>query len=209
MIKPWEIILIFIPALAIAGWLFLSQFNVFLPKQEILANTPQDEQNSITIYADDPVIGSPTAKITLIAFENFTCDTCKATATILEELMQRYPKSVRIIWKGVSNGEENEKVHEYAYCANSLKQFYPFYVLAFTNSEILSEDTLQKIRENIKVDKKAFDTCIESDYGKQKRQQAERMAIANGIKELPTIYFNDTLVPNMSSLEEWIQYLGL
>jgi protein-disulfide isomerase len=62
-----------------------------------------DEQDpkvyNVPVFADDPVRGPKDALVTIIVFSEFQCPFCKRVEPTLAELLELYPKDLRIVWK--------------------------------------------------------------------------------------------------------------
>jgi predicted DsbA family dithiol-disulfide isomerase len=57
------------------------------------------EQYNVEVLASDPSLGPADAPITLVLFSDFECPFCGRLRGTIEELRERYPTQLRIIWK--------------------------------------------------------------------------------------------------------------
>ena len=53
----------------------------------------------IPVLRDDPVRGPNDALVTIVVFSEFQCPFCKRVRDTLDELLKKYPKDVRLVWK--------------------------------------------------------------------------------------------------------------
>jgi protein-disulfide isomerase len=51
------------------------------------------------VLHDDPVRGPNDALVTIVVFSEFQCPFCKRVGDTLDELLKKYPKDVRLVWK--------------------------------------------------------------------------------------------------------------
>jgi protein-disulfide isomerase len=59
----------------------------------------EDTVWQVPVFPDDPVLGSATALVTIVEFSDFQCPFCKRVLPVLEQLMDKYPGEVRLVWK--------------------------------------------------------------------------------------------------------------
>lgn len=64
---------------------------------------PDDEPDlgvwKIPVFRDDPVRGPNDALVTIVVFSEFQCPFCERVRHTLDELLKKYPKDVRLVWK--------------------------------------------------------------------------------------------------------------
>lgn len=68
------------------------------PKDEP-AEEPADVTEHKVPVGSSPARGPRTALVTVVVFSDFQCAYCKRAEATLEELLQRYPDDVRVVWK--------------------------------------------------------------------------------------------------------------
>lgn len=207
---------IFIPAILVAGLAFavrVVQFEPLYPKQTA-ANTQQDTTPTIIpISPQDPIVGEKRAGITVVAFEDYGCAACKEQSTIFNELLKKYPKKVKLVWKGLPiqhplNPTDN--AHRYAYCANVQKKFPAFKDYAFANSDDLSPAILEQIAVAVELDSGALRECLDSDAPMTHIEEVEQLANTLRIQSVPTFYIDNQLVTSRpETVEGWEMLLGL
>jgi len=130
MIPTKKLLTIFVPALLVVSLAFFIQiikYQPLFPKVAQQDNTPK--QFVIPLYPEDPIIGSPKAPITIIAFEDFSCESCNQQSAMLEDLINKYPNKFKVIWKGLPITEfpySSITSEKYGYCANKQNKFIDF-----------------------------------------------------------------------------------
>ena len=213
MPKTKTLILIFIPALLIAGFaLFIRviQYEPLYPKVSSIKNN--NNNFTIPIYPEDPIIGNKKAPLTIIAFEDFACPGCRLQFTLLEKLLEKHPSKLKIIWKGLPVSQfpqPSETAHNYAFCANEQEKFTEFYKFAFTNNTNLSEEVLNIIIGQIDLNQKKFDTCLESNRAQIHIDKTEQLGMVLNIQAVPTVFIKNKQVESPTTLEGWETLLKL
>ncbi|MEK7084106.1 MAG: thioredoxin domain-containing protein, partial [Patescibacteria group bacterium] len=127
MLKTRHIIFIFLPAILIAGFALFIQIVQYRSANE--AENPETASIQIPVFPDDPILGDKKAGITVIAFEDFGCPGCKDQSDIFNELLDKYPGKIKIIWKGLPVTRfpfSTRRTNEYAFCANRQGKFSAF-----------------------------------------------------------------------------------
>ena len=217
MIKTKNILIILIPAILIAGFaLFVRviQYEPLFPKIDEKKQTEAEQNNLITIpiYPTDPIIGEKKAPRTIIAFEDFGCEHCRAQFAVVEEFMAKHPDAVKIIWKSlpvIKFPYASDTANEYAYCLNEQNKFMDFARLAFTNSYQLKQDILDAIVKEIDANEKKLNGCVQAGTAKQQIERVKEIARLLNIQAIPAIFLDNKQVNPPATIEGWEAILGL
>src|SRR3989338_5171056 len=90
--------IVLLAAIAFGLLVFAQYRNIDTVNQTTNTTTPV--LNYLTPDADDyPYLGTLTAAVEIIAFEDFQCPFCKEAEPILYAIYQRYPNDVRIVFR--------------------------------------------------------------------------------------------------------------
>lgn len=216
MIQSKHLLIILIPAILLALFAFgirIIEFNNTKQNTAVTQTqtTPVQDKN-IPIFAEDPIIGNKKAPNTLIVFADFGCEGCQLQHTLFNQLLQKHPDRVKIIWKGLAVTKfpyDSTTALNYGHCANQNNVFPEFSDLAYTNYLSLSPVTLQTIIDELKLDKEKFLTCVDSAETKTYNENNKQIAEIFNIQSVPTIFFNDKQIGNPESLEQWEAVLGI
>jgi len=207
MIKTHHLIFLLIPAfliLALAWFVHIIRYQPLNPPEE--KQKTNTAEAIIPIMPADPILGKKNAPITIIAFEDFGCEGCKYQSSLLEQLLQKYPDKVKIVWKGVavvSFPYPTKPAHQYAYCAGKQHKFSEFKDLAFANSDALSPENLTAIAESVKLNKDQLTACLSAAETKEYVEQTENIARFFNIQAVPTFFTGNQQVINPTTLEGW------
>lgn len=211
MIKTRHLFYIFLPALVIVGITFFIRFIQYEPLFPDLEE--KTEQGfSVPIFPEDPIIGQKTAPLTLIAFEDLGCDACKHQDRILNDLMQKYPGKVKLIWKSLPVTRfpvSSEQAHLHAYCAHDQNKFDEFKRFAFANSDNLNPQTLQIISEEIDLSERKLENCLESGRAESYLSRNKQLAGLLNIGSVPAFFLENKQIPAPETTDGWAALLSL
>lgn len=216
MIKNKQIILWFSLAILVAVFgLFVAiiQYQPLSPyDNEKLSQTNANNQNfSIPIFSEDPIIGNKKAANTAIIFSDFGCEACQVQNQLLTELLIKYPEKIKIIWKGLvvtKFPQSTEEAVKYAYCANEQKKFTEFANLAYNSNNNFTSLFLDSAVENLNLNKNELANCLNSPTPGSIQEKNKQLASILNIQAVPTIFFNNKQINTPQSIEEWESLLA-
>lgn len=204
--------MVFIPAILVAGFALFVQILRYEPLFPKKADTPPAEEFSIPVTAADPIMGVKRAGKTIVAFEDFGCNSCKQYDEILSQLVALHPTGVKIIWKGLPVTRfpyPSEPALKYAFCAYKQEKFNEFRTQAFALSDQLSENTLKKIAADIKLDTDELEECLASPAAEEHIIQNKNLAALLNIQAVPTFFINNKQVEGPQTVDGWETLLGI
>ncbi|PIR74453.1 MAG: hypothetical protein COU35_02630 [Candidatus Magasanikbacteria bacterium CG10_big_fil_rev_8_21_14_0_10_47_10] len=215
MIKIRHLIFVFTPAILVVGlalFIRISQYEPLEPDFEQLAQNAKNDQFSIPIFPEDPVIGSKTSPITLVNFADFGCEACKEQHEIITALMAAHPGQIKTIWKGLPVTRfpfDTRAAHTVAFCMNQVGAFDAFAARAFANSDNLSPSVLDAMIESMDVPSKQFNECRDSGRADAYIQKIETVARALDIQSVPAIFIDNKQIQPPATVEAWESLLQL
>ena len=143
-----------------------------------------------------PSIGTENAPITIIAFIDYQCPDCKQFQLVIQQAVAKYAKNIHLIFKNfpLSFHGYAQNAALAALAANDQGKFWEFHVKLFENSPDLSNDVIQKIAQELRLDIDRFNRKMKSPEFKSlvKRDSLEGMRI--GVLGTPTVYVNRKLL---------------
>ena len=151
---------------------------------------------AVSFIVDVDVAGSPfkgpaDAPVTLTLFTDFECPYCRQIIPLLEEVLQKNPKTVKLSFKNLplkfhKLAEPSAKA---ALAAHEQGKFWPFHDRLFAEQK-LSEDLIKKIAQDIKLDMTQFEKDRESSQVQSKLQKDILDAQTAGVTGTPTVFIN-------------------
>ena len=163
-----------------------------------MTSDPLAENRSKIRTSDSPVLGNPSAPITIVEFADFECPVCRNLHDVLRGLLPNYPQ-VKLVFKNFPLDNLHPWAHTAAIatrCAyqQDPKSFWKLYDLIYDNQDIISaSDVYQKMldyagRTGLNTD--AFKACLASPEA----AAAVNADMENGklvdVRSTPTLFIN-------------------
>ena len=159
---------------------------------------------TVNVAADDPVLGTANAPVTLVEFSDFQCPFCARVMPTLKKVKDTYGDKVRIVWKDfplTSIHPQAFKAAEAGQCAREQGKFWELHDRMFANQQQLQPEALKEHAAAIGLDLAKFNACFDaSKYGERVQQQ---MSAGNqlGVQSTPSIFINGRLVSGAQPYE--------
>ncbi len=114
--------------------------------------------------AGPPFKGPDNASVTIVVFSDYQCPYCARLEPILQQLLDKYPKDVRLVLKQfpLSMHPYARNAAAAALAANNQGKYWEFSHLLFENSSRLSDVTIQGIAKQLGLDAEKFNHDIRS-----------------------------------------------
>ena len=113
------------------------------------------------------VFGNPNAKITITEFTDFQCPHCAEAAILVNEILKKYPKDVKVVIKNspLSFHKQAYKAAQYALAANEQGKYKEMYYAIFKDYKKLksNEDWPLEIAQGLGLDMNKFVQDFSSD----------------------------------------------
>lgn len=200
---------ILLAALLISGSLI---YMVHGGKGTVPTDTTGDEQAAVQATAPaaeerDAILGKPEAPVTVIAFEDFQCPFCAQYYDETEsQIRSAYVESgkVKLVYRHLAFlGPESVAAAAASECAKDQGKFWEYHDAIF-NAEIadgqehngnLKRSLFIQLAKDVKLDEKAFTSCIDTKkYDAYVTQATEDAGTKYGVNSTPTIFVNDQKV---------------
>lgn len=173
----------------------------------LLNNTTQSFTSvAISFVVDVDITGAPfkgpaDAPVTITLFTDFECPYCRQIVPLLDEVLERNPKNVKLSFKNLplkfhKLAEPSAKA---ALAANEQGKFWPFHDRLFAEPK-LAEETIKKTAIDLKLDIPRFEKDMESPKIQSKLQKDLLDAQNAGVTGTPTIFINGR-TPRQRSFE--------
>ena len=165
-------------------------------------------------FANDgaPTKGKADAPITLVEFSDFQCPFCQRMAPTLKEVEKKFGDQVRIVYRQypiVSLHPNAFKAAEASLCANEQGKFWDMHDAMFSNQNKLNVSDLKATAQQLGMDVKKFNGCLDSGRYVEQIQNDSKEAVRAGVTGTPAIFINGIGVDGgavpMNVLERAIQ----
>ena len=172
-----------------------------------LAFYPQEESDSSVltksklIDGGSPILGNPSAPITILEFGDYQCTFChRFHETTLNTIEKEYVDSnkVKIIFKDFPlNGPDSILAAEATHCANDQGKFWEFHNQVYQNwagerTGWITRDSLNSFATAVNLNLGKFNDCIDSHNYRDMVDQSYKFGQDIGIDATPSfLIFND------------------
>jgi protein-disulfide isomerase len=137
------------------------------------------------------VLGSKTAKVTLVEFADYECPYCQKVAPDVRKLQADYGDKVAITYKDfpLPMHARAEKAAEAARCASKQNKFWEFHDEIFHSKE-LDMDQLKAQARALKLDTAQFDKCLDNGEEASAVDKDRKEGLRLGITGTPSFFIN-------------------
>ena len=158
------------------------------------------------VAADGPSKGPADASITIIEFSDFQCPYCKRAGPIIEEVLGKYPRDVRIVYRHLplANHSRARPAAEASVCADGQGKFWQYHDTLFENNRKLGDDDLLSYATEIGLNIDKFKQCLTSTETRSKVQADLEAAQNAGISGTPAFVVNGVLISGAKPASEFI-----
>lgn len=157
-----------------------------------------------------PVKGPDNAAITIVEWADFECPACRAASPDLDEVVKSN-KDVRLVFKNfpLDMHEHAEMAARAAVAADRQGKFWEMHAALFESGVPLTEATLFKIAEELKLDAAQFKKDIRSEEVADRVAKDKQQADEVKLRATPTLFINGRPfnygTDLKSGLLEWIE----
>jgi protein-disulfide isomerase len=148
-----------------------------------------------------PALGASQAKITIISFSDYYCPYCRTLSTNLEQVLDKYPDKVRVVYRHFATSVESAALAEAALCASEQGRFGEYHRLIFSTRGV-HPDGIDQLAATAGLDQTKFRGCIDSS----RFESRVRDDIAEGerlqIEVTPTLFINGMRKSGLVSVDE-------
>jgi protein-disulfide isomerase len=151
-----------------------------------------------------PAKGSAKPLVTIVEFSDFECPFCRQAQGTLAELLQKYDKDVRLVFKHLPlEGHRNSlPAARAAYCAGEQDRFWQFHDELFATPN-LDATVFEKIAAAIGLGAPKFQACMNSEHSRAAIVKDIETARLFRIDSTPSFLINGKLVKGALSFADF------
>lgn len=179
----------------------MNKYYVYGSTQPQLQLQPQQQRNSnlslsTLMSQGSPLLGNPTAPVTIIDFSDFQCYLCARYVKSTEPLInQTYIQSgkVALVFKHLPNrGFDSLRASLAAQCTNDQGKFWHFHQLLYKNQKPIdsgwvSNDNLKELASQISgLNIQQFEECLKNEKYKSFLESDLALASSFGFQDTPS-----------------------
>lgn len=164
---------------------FISQlFGKYRVRVDLAAPPPPPPET--VLGPTEPVIGKVDAPVMVIAFSDYRCPYCRELSHTLDELLERYPNEVRVVYRHYPLHEDSEALAQAALCAADQGQFAEYHRSVFSNNS--SAKDIATLAEAVQLDVASFNTCMKEERHRERITADMKEGQRLGITGTPTLF---------------------
>jgi protein-disulfide isomerase len=163
--------------------------------------------------ADDPYLGNPDAKHTIVLFSDFECPNSKKAATVVREIGELYKDKIKIIFRDFPLSEIHPNARlaaNAANCSHEQGKFWAMHDKIFQNQDDISFSKLTLYAAQIGLNVEKFKECLSSEKYNLEITKDILDGTASGVSGTPTWFIDGEKVEGAIPLEAFqkiINYL--
>jgi predicted DsbA family dithiol-disulfide isomerase len=150
-----------------------------------------------------PARGPNKAAVTIVEFSDFECPYCKAVQRSLKQVLESYPRDVRLVFKHLPlEGHRNSlPAARAAYCAAEQDRFWQFQDALFAAQE-LSPAVLKQIANDLGFGLPKFQDCLNAERSRAAVVKDLETARLFGVESTPSFIVNGKLIQGALSFAD-------
>jgi len=139
-----------------------------------------------------PMRGPKNAKVTIVLWSDFQCPFCGRVEPTLKQVLETYPKEVRIVWKNLPLPFHQNAMPaaEAAMAAAEQGKFWEMHDLIFQNQQKLSKDDLDGYAKQAGLNMSKYQAAMESHKFKAEIDADTAAGNKIGARGTPTMFIN-------------------
>ncbi len=161
------------------------------------------------VRTHNPVVGTNTAPIHLVAFIDFECPYCQKSYPVLKEIMEQYDGVVQVIFKHFplqTLHPDSVKAAIASTCAQEQGKFWEYFDILFEQKKF-DANSLMTFAETLELNTESFLLCVNAEKYKQNIAQDLQDGLTIGIRGTPTFILEDQKIEGTLPKNTWDQLI--
>lgn len=112
----------------------------------------------------NPVKGDSKARLSLYVFGSYTCSYCAQMGGVLNNLLSKYPKDLKLIWKDFTpeSDQTGLRAAVAARCAQDQGKFWEYHDVLMANQASLSDKFYSSTASSLQLNMSKFQKCFDN-----------------------------------------------
>lgn len=177
------------------------------------AEVPEEVKRYDIPIADNPILGSDTAAITIIEFSDYECPYCQRWhQQVFPKILAAYGDKVRLVYRdfplyGVHPNAETAA--EAANCAGEQDKYYGFHNLLLSGEKEFGAETYKTFAKSLNLNMDQFNQCMDEHRYQAEVKADYEYASQLGVRSTPTFFINGLAVVGAQPFEVFQQVIEL
>jgi protein-disulfide isomerase len=181
---------------------------VMKKKQADEAQARQDEEqrlsqqfkNPISVeLGNSPSVGPADAKVVVVEFSDFQCPFCQRGAQVVEQLRQKYPKDLRVVFKHLPLPfhDQARPAAIASLAAGAQGKFWEMHDELFKNQHRLNTDTFVELAKKIGIDADKFKKDLQDEKFAKQVEADMQLAQKLDVEGTPNFFVGKISAPGV------------
>lgn len=160
--------------------------------------------------AGAPSRGPADAPVTIVEFSDFHCPFCRRVQPTLDQLLQKYPDRVRLVYKHFpldSLHPRARRAAEASWCAQQQDRFWPYHDLLYKTSADVSDAQLGQLAGQVGLDVSAFEQCLAGGEAAAAVEAHVEEGSRYGVSGTPGFFVNGRFLGGAQPLEAFVEII--
>jgi protein-disulfide isomerase len=165
---------------------------------------------AVPVAADDHVLGSDGAEITLVEYGDYECSYCGEAYLIVKELGRRFTGRLRLVFRNLPLADVHPHAEVAAEAAEAVAlqgRFWQMHDLLFEHQDDLTEQALLAYAEEAGADVSEVASVLAEGGTRQRVQDDVSGAIRSGVNATPTFFVNGARYEGSWALDPFANHL--
>jgi protein-disulfide isomerase len=166
---------------------------------------PPATRQAVTVSKTDTCKGPETAKVTIVEYSEFQCPFCSRVVPTMKQLMDAYPKDVRLCFRHnpLPFHKEAPLASEAALAAGDQGKFWQMHDKMFENQKDLTRPSLERYAQELGLDMAKFKASLDNNAHKGKIDEDMKSAAQFGARGTPAFFINGTPLSGAQPFESF------
>ncbi len=150
-----------------------------------------------------PSKGSKGAPVTIVEFTDYQCPFCARARPTVSQVADEYKSDVYYVVRNFPLDFHNfaKKAAEASLCANEQKKYWDYSTKLWENQKALDVASLKKYAQDLKLDSKKFDECLDSSKYASEVTQDIQEGMKAGVSGTPAFFINGQMLTGAQAPE--------
>lgn len=168
-------------------------------KVEFLMKAPKVEVEE----GDSPSIGPKSAPVKIVEFTDYQCPFCGRSRPTVNQILSEYKGKVRYTLRDfpLSFHKDSVKAHEAGHCAGDQGRYWEMNKKMFESQTAIKVDDLKKYAQEIKLNMKKFNECLDSGKYTEMVHQNQQYGESIGVSGTPAFFINGRMISGARPFE--------
>jgi protein-disulfide isomerase len=151
-----------------------------------------------------PFKGPKDAPVTIVEFSDFQCSYCQRVLPVLDQVMERYPGKVKLVFRDfpiLTIHPHAQKAAEAAHCAGAQGKFWEYHDLLFQKQETIPTMNYAEHAQALGLEATGFQACLDGNRFRDTVERNYADGVKAGVSGTPAFFINGRLLSGAQPLE--------